>query len=152
MSLDLILSAVFWTTFATIVAQVVAIGLMWWLGLPPKKLAFEIEDIQNTAVGASFFVISLAAALFIGLMATDGFTEDPSFLESTLWVVGGLLVAMIYTALLFVIAHRAMRPSNNENAYQWIRRELIDEQNSSLAFFLGGLSVTPFIAVVFQLI
>lgn len=39
-----------------------------------------------------------------------------------------------------------------ETVYTYLRREIIDEQNASLAFFLGGLSVAPFISIMFQLI
>lgn len=152
MSVDLVVSALVWAIFATVVSQAVAIGLMWWLGLPPRKLVTEIEDVQNTAVGACFFIVSLAASIFISLMSTDGFTPDPTFAEGAFWVIGGLVVASLFTALLFIIAHRMMGRSNNESVYQYMRRELIDEQNAALAFFFGGLSVTPFIAIVFQLI
>jgi uncharacterized membrane protein YjfL (UPF0719 family) len=152
MSIDLVLSALFWATFAIVISQAVAIGLMWWLGLPPRKLAVEIEDVQNTAVGASFFIVSLAAAIFISLMSTSGFTPDPSFAEGTFWIIGGLIVASLYTAILFIIAHRLMGRKESESIYDYMRRELIQEQNAALAFFLGGLSVTPFVAVVFQLI
>jgi hypothetical protein len=152
MSFDLVLSAILWTTFTTIVAQAIAIGLMWWLGLPPRKLTHEIEEVQNPAVGAGFFIVALTAAIFVGLMATDGFTEDPPFVESLLWMAGGVLLALAYTSILFIIAHRVMGRENDENVYQYMQRELIDEQNASLAFFLGSLAITPFIAVVFQLI
>ncbi|MCU0499180.1 MAG: hypothetical protein MUF87_17645 [Anaerolineae bacterium] len=152
MSLDLVLSAVFWTTFATIISQTVSISLMWWLGLPPRELAKEIVEIQNPAVGACFFIVSLAASIFIALMASTGFTPDPSFIEGAIWVIGGLVFAMLYVTLLLLFAHRFLAPKKGEGLYRYMRREIIDEQNVSLAFFLGGLTITPFIAVVFQLI
>jgi uncharacterized membrane protein YjfL (UPF0719 family) len=152
MSVDLILSALFWTTFAIVISQIVSIALMWWLGLPPGKLSEEIVIVQNPAVGACFFIVSLAASIFIGLMASSGFTPDPTFAEGAAWIVGGLVVAAFYTALAFSIAHRLMEPVKGEGLYAYLRREIIEEQNVALAFFYGGLSITPFIAVVFQLI
>lgn len=152
MPMDLVLSAIIWTTFATLISQIVSIGLMGWLGLPPSKLAHEIVEIQNPAVGACFFIVSLAASIFISLMSSSGFTPDPSFTESALWIIGGLALAAIYTAILFTIAHRLLAPKKGEGLYRYMRREIIEEQNVALAFFLGGLSITPFIAVVFQLI
>lgn len=152
MSLDLMLSAVVWAAFATIISQLTGIALMWWLGLPPKKLVHEIEDVQNPAVGACFFIISLTASIFIGLMASDGFSPDPGAGESLLWILFGLAVSALFTWIVFTIAHNMMGRQPGENVYRYIKRELIAEQNVSLAFFLGGLSVAPFIAVALQII
>jgi len=152
MSVELILSALLWMTFATLISQGVAVLLMSWLGLPPGKLAHEIVEIQNPAVGACFFIISLAASIFISLMASDGFTTDPTFAESAAWIIGGLVVAGVYVIIIFMVAHRLLSPRKGEGIYQYMQREIITEQNVALTFFLGGLAITPFIAVVFQLI
>lgn len=150
--LSLVWSALVWATFAVIVSQGTSILIMWWLGLPPGKLTHEIEDVQNPAVGACFFIISLTASLFVGFMTSSGFTPDPSFWEGAAWIIGGVVVASLYTALIFVIAHRLMGRQPNENVYDYIRREIVKEQNAAVAFFLGGLAVTPFISIVFQLL
>lgn len=148
-----VVAAIGWTIAATVISQIVSIGIMTWLGLPPKKLIHEIEEIQNSAVGACFFIISLAVGFFIGAFTSDGFsTNDASYPEATGWIVLALALGFALTWLSFEIAHRAMGVENNETTYQYIRRELIQEQNASLAFFLGGLSIVPFIAVVFQMI
>ena len=65
-TLEIILSALVYATFATIVSQILGVLIMWWLGLKPKQLAHEIEDVQNVAVGAAFFIIALTASIFIG--------------------------------------------------------------------------------------
>ncbi len=150
--LSLVGSALAWATFAIVVSQGTSILIMWGLGLPPSKLTHEIEDVQNPAVGAFFFIISLIASIFVGFMTTSGFTPDPSTLESAAWIIGGLVIASLYTALIFMIAHRMMGRQPNENVYDYIRREVIKEQNAAVAFFLGGLAVTPFISTVFQLL
>jgi ABC-type multidrug transport system fused ATPase/permease subunit len=152
MSLELMLQAIAWATLATAVSQAAGIGLMWWLGVPPKKLVHEIEDVQNPAVGASFFIIAITASLFISLMASSGFSTPESDLTSLLWIIFGLVVASIYVGVVFAIAHRVMGRVAGENVYKYIRRELIAEQNVSLAFFLGALSVPPFIAIALQII
>jgi ABC-type multidrug transport system fused ATPase/permease subunit len=146
------LQAVVWATFAIVISQATGILLMWWLGLPPKKLIHEIEDVQNVAVGASFFIIAITASIFISLMASSGFSAPEDNLTSLAWVVFGLVLSAAYVWVAFVIANRVMGRVNNEGVYKYIRRELIEEQNASLAFFLGGLSVAPFIAVAFQII
>jgi F0F1-type ATP synthase assembly protein I len=148
-----IVAAVGWTIAATIISQLVSISLMRWLGLPPKKLIHEIENVQNPAVGASFFIISLAVGLFIGIFTSDGFSPTtPDFLTGAGWIILALVLGFVLTWISFEIAHRMMGVENNETTYKYIRRELIDEQNSSLAFFLGGLAIVPFIAVIFQMI
>lgn len=150
--LTLVGSAITWATFAVFVSQITSIALVWMLGVPPRKLAHEIEEVQNPAVGACFFIISLTASLFVALMTTDGFSPDPSFAEGAVWIIGGLILGFIYTFILFMIAHRLMGRQPNENLFGYIKREIVLEQNAALAFFLGGLSVTPFISIVFQLL
>ncbi len=152
MLLNQISAALLWTTLAVVVSQSVSFLVMWGLGLTPKRLVHEIEDVQNPAVGAMFFVISLAVALYIGIFFSSGYSEETTFGRSALWFATGLLVAHIYLILTLIIAHRLMDRQDNENVYQYLRRELIEEQNISLALFLGGLTITPFIAVVFQII
>ncbi|NDJ85897.1 MAG: hypothetical protein GYB66_08430 [Chloroflexi bacterium] len=149
--MDLVINAVVWATAATVLSQAIAIGIMWWLGLPPKRLPHEIEDNQNTAVGATFFIIALITSTFIGVM-----TAAPEPADSTLgdlaWIGGGLILAFLYTFLAFWVAHRVMDPLEGENVYTYIKREIILEQNAALAFLLGGLMVAPFISVASQII
>jgi len=131
---------------------------MRWLGLPPKKLIHEIEVVQNPAIGACFFIISLAVALFIGIFTSDGFSAndptyvEPSWIVSTGWIIMALFIGGLLTWISFEIAHRVMGVENEESTYRYIQRELIEEQNAALALFLGGLSIVPFIAVIFQMI
>lgn len=147
-----------WAVLATLVAQLISVMLMWWLGLPPKKLVREIEDIQNPAVGATFFIVSLAAGLFISIFASDGFSvnspdyQDPGFAANAGWIAIAFIVGTVLTWISFEIAHRVMGVENEESTFRYIQRELIEEQNASLAFFLGGLAIVPFIAVIFQVI
>ena len=54
--------------------------------------------------------------------------------------------------LALLLAHRLLLPRQGEGLRGYIRRELVQEQNAALTFFFGGLAVTPFVAVVFQLI
>ncbi len=149
--MELVLNSLIYATAATIISQLLGVLIMWRLGVPPKQLAEEIEDTQNVAVGASFFIIALIASIFIGVLSADPAPAD-STLESAAWILGGLSLAVIYTAIAFVIAHRMLDPIEGENVYNYIQRELVREQNAALAFFLGGLAVAPFISVVSQII
>jgi hypothetical protein len=149
--MELVLNTLVWATAATLVSQMAGVLIMWWLGVPPKKLAHEIEDVQNVAVGASFFIISLITAIFIGVLAADP-SEASSTLASWGWIFGGLLLAIVYTLISFMIAHRMLGRIDGESVYTYVQRELVQEQNAALAFFLGGLAVAAFISVVGQII
>jgi hypothetical protein len=150
--------AIAWSVVATLVSQLISVLFMWWLGLSPKKLVHEIEEIQNPAIGAAFFIISLTVGLFIGIMASDGFSvnkpeyRDPGFLGGAGWIILALVLGTVLVWISFEIAYRVMGVENNESLYRYIQRELIEEQNVSLAFFLGGLAIVPYIAVIFQVI
>ena len=160
-----ILLAIGWSILATILAQLISVLFMRWLGLPIKKLVHEIENVQNPAIGAIFFVVSLTVALFVGIFASDGFTpvgarlaegqaltDSQEFLAQAGWIALALFLSLLLTWVSFMIAYRMMGVENNESLYRYIQRELVEEQNASLAFFLGGLMVAPFIAVIFQII
>lgn len=150
--MDLVIEAVLWTIVATAIAQLVTIILLWMLGLKPERLAHEIEDKQNAAVGAAFFIISLIASIFVSVLASDGFSTTDTSAETLGWIVGGAAGATLFTLVLFWIAHRLLQPLEGENMYMYLQRELIAEQNASLAFFLGGLAVAPYMAVLFQVL
>lgn len=149
---ELLITALIWATAAIAISLLVSVGLMRWLGLPLKKLIHEIEDVQNTAVGACFFIVSLTVSLFVSVYFSDGFSETQSFGDSMLWFVGGLVSCWLYTAIILVVIRRALGRVPNESTYRYLRRELIEEQNAALAFFLGGVTVPPFIAVLFQIL
>lgn len=150
--------AIAWSVLATIVSQLVSIAILAWLGLPPKKLVHEIEEVQNPAIGACFFIISLAVGLFIGILTSNGFSanspnyQDPGFVGGAAWIILALVLGTVLMWISFEIAYHIMGVENNESLYRYMQRELIEEQNASLAFFLGGLAIVPFIAVIFQVI
>jgi hypothetical protein len=148
---ELVINSLIYATAATIISQAMGVLVMWRLGLPPKKLAHEIEDVQNSAVGASFFIISLVTAIVIGVLAADPAPAD-TWLENLAWIVGGIVLATIYTGISFMLTHRIMGRIEGENVYTYIRREIVLEQNAALAFFLGGLLVSSYISVIAQVI
>ncbi len=151
MFLDLVVTALLWATFATVVSQAISIGLMWALGLPPRRLVKEIEDVQNPAVGATFFIVSLGTALWTSLLASDGVPNPAPPLETMVWIGGGFVIATLYTMILFVIAHRLMGREPGESVYDYLRREIVQEQNAAVAFFMGGLAIAPYLAILYQI-
>lgn len=150
--MTIVFGAVGWSLLTILVSQGVSVALMWWLGLPPRKLVHEIEEAHNTAVGACFFIVSLTVSFFISQFVTDGYTEVDSFILGAAWIVGALLMGTVFMWLSFMVAHRVMGRENDETVLQYIQRELIEEQNASLAFFLGGLAIVSFISVIYQVI
>jgi len=52
----------------------------------------------------------------------------------------------------FWVAHELLDPVDGETVVGYIKREIIDEQNASLAFLLGGLALVSFFSVLYQMI
>ena len=151
MFLNQVLSALVWATIATVISLATSILLIWWLGLNPRRLAHEIDDVQNAGVGATFFIVSLITSLFVSVFAGTVPTRAASAVEDIGWAIVGVLISSIYTLILFFIAHREMAPKG-ETLRQYIHREIIVEQNAALALFLGGLALAPFLAVLYQIV
>lgn len=147
-----ILGAIGWSIFTILVSQGTSILLMWWMGLPPKRLAHEIEDRQNPAVGAVFFIVSLTVSFFISQFVTNGYTQTEGIWIGAGWIVGALLLGLVFMWISFWVAHELLDPVDGETVMDYIKREIIDEQNASLAFFLGGLAVVSFFSVLYQMI
>lgn len=150
--MNVIIEVILWSTFATIISTGVSIGIVWMLHLPPGRLAHEIEDVQNAAVGALFFIVAIIVAMYTGIMTGDGYDPVESVAETLAWIFGGVVLASAFTFVSWFIAHRLMKPIPGEGLYAYIRREIVDEQNAALAFFYGGLAVAPFVATMYQII
>lgn len=147
-----VLNATIWAIGVTILSQVISIGVIAFLGIPPRQLPHEIEDRQNPAIGAFFLIIALIASLYIGPVSGDGYDPTGSILFDALWIIGGAALALLLTLIAFWIAHRLMDPLEGEGLYGYIKREICEEQNVSLALFLGGLAIPPFVATVYQIL
>ncbi len=147
-----ILEALAWSIFITLLSQVISLLVISLLGLPLKRLAAEIQDRQNPAVGALFFIISLIVALYVSGVSGDGYNPSEETVTDLAWIFGGAGIAILFTLISFFIAHQVLGSVKNENLYQYLRRELIEEENAALAFFLGGLAVAPFLATLQQVL
>ena len=151
MFLQLALSAILWATLASAISLAASIGLLWWFGVSPRRLAREINDVQNPGVGAIFFIVSLITSMFVSVLAGGPATGASPVLEEIAWVLGGAVLASVYAWIAFLIAHRIMAPKG-ESLHKFIHREIVDEQNLALALFLGGLALPPFLAVLYQIL
>ncbi len=145
-----LLNALLWTVGVTLVTFLLSTILMRWLfGLDLREVEREVEDDQNVAVGAFFFIISLALSLFLGFMASDGFTTGAT--PELAWVVYGLLLAFVLAGLGLWFAVHVLSGSS-ESIIAYLRREVVDEDNGALALFLGSFVLTPFVITALQLI
>jgi len=153
--MGLILEAVIWTVFIIVLSQIISFAIIGWLGVPPSKMEHEIEEKQNAAVGAIFFIVTLIVSIFVSVLASNGFTEVESAATGAMWIFGGVSFGVILTFLNIFIVFRWMGKEERaagESMYRYIQREIIDEHNLAFAFFLGSLATAPFIAVLFQIL
>ncbi len=151
----LILEAVMWTVIIILISQIISFTIVAWLGVPPNKIEHEIEEKQNAAVGAIFFIVTLVTTLFVSVLSSNGFTEVESAATGAMWIFGGVAFGTILTFLNIFIVFRWMGQEERaagESMYRYIQRELIDEHNLAFAFFIGALAVAPYIAVLFQIL
>ena len=81
MFLEQVISAIVWATLATAISVSVGLLLIWWFGLNPRRLAHEIDDVQNAGVGATFFIVSLITSLFVSVLAGGVPTRSVSVAE-----------------------------------------------------------------------
>jgi uncharacterized membrane protein YdjX (TVP38/TMEM64 family) len=149
------LEAIIWTIVIIALSQVISFAIVWWLGVPPSQMEHEIEEKQNGAVGAIFFIVTLIVTIFISVLSSNGFTGAASDEAGIIWTIGGVVVGTILTFLNIFIVFRWMGQDEREageSMYRYFQRELIDEHNLALAFFIGGLAAAPYIAILFQII
>lgn len=151
----LMLGSIIWTIVIISLSQVISFAIVWWLGVSPGQMEHEIEEKQNAAVGAIFFIVTLIVTIFISVLSSDGFTGAASDQDGAIWAIGGVFVGTILTALNIFVVFRWMGKDEREageGIYRYFQRELIDEHNLALAFFVGGLAAAPYIAILFQII
>lgn len=151
----LILEAIIWTIVIIGLSQIISFGIVGWLGVPPSKMEHEIEEKQNAAVGAIFYIITLIVSIFVSVLSSNGFTEVEAAGTAAMWIFGGVAFGILLSFLNVFIVFRWMGAEERqagETMYRYIQRELIDEHNLAFAFFLGALITAPFIAVLFQIL
>lgn len=151
----LIVEAIIWSIVIIVISQIVSLLIVWWLGVAPGQLEHEIEEKQNSAVGAIFFIVSLIVSIFVSTLASNGFTEVETTATGAMWIFGGVAFGILMTFLNFFIVFRWMgrqERASGESMYRYIQREVIEEQNLAFALFLGGLAAAPFIAILYQII
>ena len=151
--IGLMLDAIVWTIVIIGLSQIISFGIVGWLGVPPSRMEHEIEEKQNAAVGAIFFIVSFIVTIFISILASNGFTGASA--ESGMWIVGGVVVGTILMFINILIVFQWMgkdERASGEGIYRYFQREIIEEHNLALAFFIGGLAATPYIAILFQII
>ena len=150
---SLMIDAIIWTIVIIGLSQIISFAIVAWMGVPPSQMEHEIEEKQNAAVGAIFFIVTLIVTIFISVLSSNGFTGASA--DSGIWIIGGVLIGTILTFLNIFIVFRWMGKEERaagESIYRYFQREIIEEHNLALAFFIGGLAAAPYIAILFQII
>lgn len=125
------------------------------LGVRISDLLAEIETKQNAAVGIIFKDIAAVLSGLLLIFTSNGFSNTSTTLvEDLLWTVGGGLLTLLligvfgYLFLRWLTGRRAVK----ETPLQYLRRELILEQNQALAHIIMAFLIVVGITVIGQTI
>ena len=121
--LELAWRSIAWSLVSTLAAIFISLLAMFYFHITPREAIHEVEEDQNVAVGAIFFVVSIIAALFIGFMASDGFTEA-SPVEEIQWIVFGLALSLLYTIIISWIVLKPVAHRKQESIRTYLVREI----------------------------
>lgn len=107
-------------------------------GLTLKDVVREVEDDQNAAVGATFFIVATTMGLLIG-RALQAPVEEVTWPITVAWFAISLIVITVtYLPVAWLILKTAGKRFG-ETASQYLHREMVVEDNAALMWFLGGL-------------
>jgi hypothetical protein len=110
----------------------------------PRDVLDQIENKDNGAIGAAFFVVSLLGGLAVSFWIYQPVAGGLGFDVAALWllvalVIGGLLYNVLSLPLL---AYMCRDNTPRENPWVFQRRELFVDKNVGLALFTGGILVS----------
>jgi uncharacterized membrane protein YjfL (UPF0719 family) len=137
----ILLSEFVWTFVSVIGSAVIAVlVLRLILGLSLGKILFEIEEDQNGGVGAAFFSVFTASGFLVGRMLQSPAVET-SAAETALWGAVALIVILVIFVFFNWIILGMVSKRKGERVLQYIRREVVDENNTALMLMVGGMLV-----------
>jgi hypothetical protein len=142
-----------WSLLSIILAGVISILVVKIiLGVRIRDLLTEIETKQNAAVGIIFKDIAAVTSGLLLIFTSEGFTSSTNLVQDLLWTVGGGLLTLVFMGVLGFLLLRwlAGRQSLKETPLQYLRRELIQEQNQALAHILMAFLIVVGLAVIGQ--
>jgi hypothetical protein len=144
-----------WSLLSIILAGVISLLVVKIiLGVRIRDLLTEIETKQNAAVGIIFKDIAAVISGLFLIFTSAGFTSSTNLVQDLLWTVGGGLLTLVFMGVLGFLLLRwlAGRRSLKETPLQYLRRELIQEQNQALAHILMAFLIVIGLAVIGQTI
>jgi hypothetical protein len=153
--LSIIGNIVIWSLFSIILAGIIStLVVNIILGIRVGDLVAEIETKQNAAIGILFKNV---AAVFSGLLlifTSEGFSASEGLLSDILWAVGGGLLTLIFAGILafLLLNWLTRRRSPKETPLQYLRRELVQEQNEALTHILMAFLIVVGITVFGQVL
>jgi hypothetical protein len=122
------------------------------LGVRIPDLLAEIETKQNAAISTIFKDIAAVLSGLTLIFTSTGFTPSTNLIGDILWAVGGGLLTLVlmgvlgFLFLLWLVGRRSLK----ETPLQYLRRELIQEQNQALADIIMAFLIVIGIAVIGQ--
>jgi hypothetical protein len=144
-----------WSLFSIILAGVISILIVKiLLGVRASNLIAEIETKQNAAVGIIFKDVAAVLSGLLLIFTSQGFSPSTNWVGDLLWTLGGGLLTLVFMGLLGFLFLKWLvgRRSSRETPLQYLRRELIEEQNLALAHILMAFLVVVGITVIGQTI
>lgn len=155
--LQILLQDLVWGVGATIVSQLItytAIGLALQQG--PWLISKEIVEDNNGAIGAIFVIISLIVGVYAMLTTINGFSSEFVLGEYLFWTAFAFVTASIMTTILiwasciwFAHSNKLHGKSHKpETVRQFLKRELIIENNVGLGLYIMGLALPPFLVML----
>jgi hypothetical protein len=144
-----------WSLISIILAGIISILVVKIiLGVRIGDLLAEIETKQNAAVGIIFKDIAAVISGLFLIFTSEGFTASTNLVQDILWTVGGGLLTLVFIGVLGFLLLRwlAGRKSLKETPIQYLRRELIQEQNQALAHIIMAFLIVIGITVIGQTI
>lgn len=155
MNLNSLASAVLWAIGSGLVSLILsAIFMRFVLGLKFRDVITEIEEDHNLGVASYFGFFVFIVNLFVGAIATDGFSGSSTSISTDLaWVAFGFIVpaALSVVTCAMAIAYGGTR-RDGEGLFGYLRREIVHEDNAALAVLTISLSAMWFLPFWFQII
>jgi hypothetical protein len=143
-TLELLGQEVLWTLPVLAVTVLINFIVMRvFFGLSPIEVLHEVEEDQNTAVGALFFGTALLMSNMVGKAIADP-PEETRLGIALAWLALALAFALLYLIVTVFIIFTLLGRRKGERFRVYLTREIIAENNAALIFFILGIAAVPF--------
>ncbi|MBE3561596.1 MAG: hypothetical protein IMW89_20595 [Ktedonobacteraceae bacterium] len=148
-------NVVLWSLLSIIIAGIISILIVTIvLGIKISDLITEIETKQNAAIGIIFKNVAAVLSGLLLIFTSTGFSSSEGLLSDILWTVGGGLLTLLFTGILgfLFLNWLSGKRASRETPLQYLRRELVLEQNEALAHIIMAFFIVVGITMIGQII